>query len=159
MARRGCLLVVAAVVVVPLAELAVGLAVAHRCGGALVVGWLALAVVAGGLVLRRLGPAARQRLRGAWEAGSPPEVALVETVLVYLAGALLVLPGLLSDLLAVLLLLPGVRPWLARRVIARLGRWQEHRRRVRTAGTRRARSSAAAGEVIEVEAREVKGPE
>lgn len=156
MKRWGCLLVVAAIVAVPLIELTVGILVARRWGGGLVLLWLLGALVVGSLVLRRQGPASRQRLRTAWQSGQPPEVTLIETVLIYLAALLLMLPGLVSDALALPLLLPVVRPWLARRLLHRLGRWLSGRRRPPSPGSPPPYRRAAAGDVIDITAREVK---
>lgn len=104
--------------VVPIAELYVIVQVAGGIGipetillliGISVVGaWLAR--VAGVGVLRRL----QQTVR----AGKVPSGELIDGGLVLFAGALMITPGFLSDLLAILLLLPPTRA-VARNVVLR----------------------------------------
>ncbi len=95
--------------VVPIAELYVIVQVTHSLGvletialliGVSVVGaWLAK--VAGLGVLNRLQQTVRQ--------GRVPSAELVDGALVLFAGALMITPGFLSDVLAILLLLPPTR--------------------------------------------------
>lgn len=59
------------------------------------------------------------KLRGDLAALRTPEVTLFEGVLVLLAGALLITPGVLTDVVGFSLLMPPVR----RKVAERAGRW------------------------------------
>jgi UPF0716 protein FxsA len=105
-----------------------GAAIAEIAVLVLAVRWLGLPAtvlavlvtsVVGVLLLRREGVRAWRRFREAAERGEPPGVRVADG-LVGLAGALLlVVPGFVTDLFGVLLLLPPGRP-LARRAVRRV---------------------------------------
>lgn len=93
-------------------------------------GWLSLwptlalvvlAAVAGMAVLRRQGAVTAGRMRAAMAQGADPGGALAEGSLIMLAGVLLVLPGFLSDAVALMLLTPPLRRaligWVGARVV------------------------------------------
>ena len=87
-----------------------------------VLGVLVLVLATGALgvtVLRRQGMQAVGQMRGGVVMLRPQS--LGATGLTVLGGALLVLPGLLSDLVGLLLLVPAVRRWIALRLVKRLG--------------------------------------
>jgi UPF0716 protein FxsA len=85
--------------------------------------WPTLGLVIGSgmlgvMVLRLQGVRAQTGLRQAMQGFGAPGVPLAHEALILLAGGLLILPGLLTDILGLLLLLPPVRSLL----IARLSR-------------------------------------
>jgi UPF0716 protein FxsA len=96
----------------PLAEIVVLVAVAEWFG----IGWVLLAllggVIAGVLVIRVLGAASLAELGAALSRREPPAGALLRGACVLLAGVLLILPGLIGDGVAVLLLVPPLRAGL-----------------------------------------------
>lgn len=98
----------------PLAELVLLVAFAQWFG----IGWTMLAllggVVAGVLVIRVLGAASLAELGEALARREPPAGALVRGACVLLAGMLLILPGFIGDVLALLLLAPPLRGVLLR---------------------------------------------
>ncbi len=89
---------------------------------------LLLVVVAalGAALLRREGARSWRAFSTALHRGTPPVREVADGALVLLAGALLVAPGFVSDVVALLLLVPPVRAvarrllagWVARRVVA-----------------------------------------
>ncbi|MFV0451642.1 MAG: FxsA family protein [Propioniciclava sp.] len=89
------------------------------------VGWTVAALVAmavlGGLLWRRQGSKAVRSLFEPVSDASSAGRRVSDAALVVLAGGLLILPGFLSDVLALFCLLPGTRA-LARRGMARLAR-------------------------------------
>ncbi|PPE73513.1 membrane protein FxsA [Solimonas fluminis] len=93
-----------------------------RLGRGLGGGWLLLyllaSAAAGVLVMRRHGLAAMQQVRAALSRGELPAIAMMEGLLGFAAGLLLILPGLLSDGLALLLL--ALRRRLARQIDRRM---------------------------------------
>lgn len=115
---------VAAFLVLMLVELAVLIATGRAIG----VGWtlllLVVLVVLGGVVLRREGARTWRALHQAAAAGRPPTSELLDAGLVMVGGVLLLLPGFLSDVAALLLMLPFTRPlsrrWLERLVSSRV---------------------------------------
>lgn len=82
-------------------------------GGSAVTLWMLAAAVVGVTLIRRQGLRAISELRASTGRGELPAQTLIESLVVLLAGLLLILPGLISDVLAVLLLI-GPRRRLAR---------------------------------------------
>lgn len=70
---------------------------------------LILSMVAGFALLRRNGFGAVGRIRAEVDRGRAPAAAFADTALVFIAGLLLIIPGFVSDILALLLLVPAVR--------------------------------------------------
>lgn len=73
---------------------------------------------AGAALARREGARAWFRIQEAMGRGELPGLAMLEAVLVFVAGLLLVTPGVITDCVGLLLLLPPVRAWTARRLAA-----------------------------------------
>lgn len=107
------------VLTLPVAEIMVWVSVADSIGGLATVGLTVLAILAGSALLRHGGLAMTLDVRARLERGEPPGPAVFDGVCVTLAGFLLLLPGFITDGLALLLLLPPVRALLLRAVVAR----------------------------------------
>jgi UPF0716 protein FxsA len=93
--------------------------------GALLGFWPTLAWVAGGVVvgvvlIRLQGVSIGRSVQQSLNAGKLPVVEAFDGACILLAGCLLLMPGLVSDLLALLLLLPPVRGALRRAISARM---------------------------------------
>lgn len=73
------------------------------------------ATLAGIVILRHAGRGAIDGLRRAANGGAPQQGALLDGVLAAAGGALLILPGFVSDLLGLALAAPSLRGWIARR--------------------------------------------
>lgn len=95
--------------VVPILELVVIIQVGQAIGAWNTVGLLLLVSIVGAWLVKREGISVVRRFRRQLEAGSIPGKELVDGVLILFAGALLVAPGFLTDILGILLLLPPVR--------------------------------------------------
>lgn len=99
-------------IVLPLVEIAIFIKVGQTIGLfptlALIVG----AALLGGLLLRQQGLSVLTRLRSNVSAGQMPGRAIADTMMIGLAALFLVLPGFLSDVVALALLLPPVRGWI-----------------------------------------------
>ena len=116
--------------VVPFVELFVLIQVGQTIGVLNTIGLLVLVSVVGAWLVKREGMGTLVRARDRIDAGQVPGSELVDGVLILFAGALLLTPGFLSDVLAVLLLLPPLRAgfrgaavrWLARRADLRIDR-------------------------------------
>lgn len=76
--------------------------------------------IAGAWLARRQGVAVLLRLVRDAQQGVPPAEALAEGALVVVGGLLLVTPGVITDVVGLVLLVPAVRRWLAPRVLRRL---------------------------------------
>jgi UPF0716 protein FxsA len=104
----------------PVAELAVLIEVGSHAGFWLTLLLLLAGVVAGALVLRAVGVAAIRRPPAQARPGAAPGAAPTgrpgaETALMVLAGLLLAVPGFLADVAGLALLVPPLRRSLARR--------------------------------------------
>lgn len=102
----------------PVVELAVAIAVGRWAGALPVLGALLLIAGAGALLVRRQGAAAWRSLNRSLRAGEPPSRELADASVLVLAGVLLIAPGFVTDVLALLLLFPPTRPF-ARRPLER----------------------------------------
>ena len=118
-------------ILVPLAELAVLIAVGDWIGLVPTLILLLAVSVVGAWLAKREGLAAWRRFQLALAEGRMPTVEVADGAMIMLAGALLLTPGFLSDVVGVLLLLPPTRA-LARRLAPRLAE-----RRLRRRGGRR----------------------
>ena len=99
-----------------LAELYTMLAVGARIGALRTVLLLILAAMGGVAVMRHFGARGLLQLRSALGRGQSPAQPMLEIVLSQLAGLLLIVPGFIGDAVAIGLLLPPLRRWLARRL-------------------------------------------
>jgi UPF0716 protein FxsA len=100
---------------VPVLEIAVVVAVGRVIGAAATVLLVLVGCVAGVLVLRRVGAGAVRRLATSGGYVETPARGAGETGAMVLAGLLLVFPGLVTDVVGLLLLIPPVRRTLVRR--------------------------------------------
>ena len=87
-----------------------------------VLAWLGVAFGLGLYLLMHQATGVLTRVQEEMRAGRPPDGALLEATVVMIAAALFALPGVLSDIAAVVLLVPGLRQWLA---FALGKRWQK----------------------------------
>jgi UPF0716 protein FxsA len=102
------------------------------------------AALAGALILRFQGFSLLMKARRALIEGRQPAPIVIDGVAVLVAGLLLLLPGMISDLLGLLLLVPPVRRWLIGRLANAISRQLR----------RRAGIVEEVGEVIDVTFRE-----
>lgn len=105
---------------VPLVELALLLWIGARIGVLPTVVLILVTGVAGAALARHQGLAAWRRFQRALAEGRLPGREVVEGLLILLAGAVLLTPGVLTDAAGFLLLVPPVRRWIVRRAEARL---------------------------------------
>ncbi|MGB8275556.1 MAG: FxsA family protein [Alphaproteobacteria bacterium] len=114
----GVILTVLALIAVPLIEIAVLVTVGRHIGVLPTLGLLLLAALAGTTLLRVQGFAVLRRAQEALDRDEFPVVEVFDGVCLLVAGALLLAPGFVTDVLALILLLPPVRA-LLRRILAR----------------------------------------
>jgi UPF0716 protein FxsA len=112
------LLVVAAFIVVPLAELWAILAVGDAIGVVATILILLADSVLGALLLRAQGRGAWRRFVDALRTGRVPSRELADGLLILVGGALLLTPGFLTDAVGLMLLVPPTRA-LGRRALER----------------------------------------
>lgn len=115
-------LVVAAFIVVPLAELWAILAVGDAIGVVPTILVLLVDSLLGGLLLRAQGRGAWRSFVEALQARRAPSRELADGLLIVIGGALLLTPGFLTDVTGIVLLIPPTRGLVRRgleRTIAR----------------------------------------
>jgi UPF0716 protein FxsA len=141
---------------VPLVELALLLWIGARIGVLPTVALILGTGVAGASLARLQGLATWRRFQAALAAGRLPGSELLEGLLILVAGALLLTPGILTDAAGFLLLVPPARRWIVSRAEVRL------RARVvtggRPPGTGAAPRAPAEPEVIDAEFDVLDGP-
>jgi UPF0716 protein FxsA len=103
-------------VILPFVEIAVLIKVGSALGVLPTIGLILLTGLIGTWMVRRQGFAVLLRAQRQMEQGVPPMAEVFEGFCLVLAGMLLLLPGFVTDVLGVILLLPPVRSWLFRRV-------------------------------------------
>lgn len=111
-------LIVIPLIALPIVEIALFIKSAQLVGIGMTIILAIGAGVVGVALVKRLGIAAMERARVQMERGEMPMAEVFDGLCLALAGALLVLPGFFSDLVALALLLPpvraGLRLWLGR---------------------------------------------
>jgi UPF0716 protein FxsA len=136
-------------VAVPLAELALLVWLGRHVGLVPTVALVLVTGVLGAALARWQGLATLDRFRAAVAAGRPPHREVVDGLLILVAGAVLLTPGLLTDAAGFLLLVPAVRLRVRERLTAAL------RRRLAPAGAGTA--PWPAGEAVDAEFRVLGG--
>jgi len=144
---------------VPIAEIVTAVVVARWISWPLVVVWFAVALGLGIVVMRRAGTKSVTSLRAAASLNPgeqpteeeivAPLLSLADAALLFAAGALFAIPGFLSDLLGIFLLIP----W-GRRLAAGIGAvWVAKRVRRAASGSNpprgRSGSTVISGEVVD----------
>ncbi len=114
MSRAGLFL---AFLIIPVIEIWLLILVGQTIGGGATVVLLLAAAVLGGWLMRREGRRAWAGLQTALQSGRMPERELGDSAMVMAGGALLLVPGFLSDIAGIFLALPVTRP-IARRALA-----------------------------------------
>ena len=121
--------------VIPLTELWLLLWLAGRTSWQFTICLVIFTGVLGAWLARREGLRCLQTIHQRLERGELPTDSLMDGMMILLAGAVLITPGVLTDLLGFLLLIPQfrrlARGWVARRIKARMfvanpsGNWTE----------------------------------
>ncbi|HKH26424.1 MAG TPA: FxsA family protein [Acidimicrobiia bacterium] len=109
---------VALAIVVGVVEITVMIQVGQWIGFLNTMGLLLLVSLAGAWLVKRQGLGVMARIREQRMAGRLPAADLFDGALILLAGVLLVIPGFVTDAIALLLLLPPVRH-VVRRFVSR----------------------------------------
>jgi len=109
-------------VLVPLAELYVIIQVGHAFGALNTVALLIAVSAVGAWLVKREGVSVWRRFQHQIQSGAVPGREIADGVMILFAGALLLSPGFLTDVLGVFLLLPPVRSAVRATVLRRAAR-------------------------------------
>jgi len=101
----------------PLIEIAVLIKVGDAIGFWPTMLLLIAAAILGSIVIREQGLSVVGRAFDAMREGRIPLEPMLDSYVVILAGLLLIIPGFISDLIGLLLLIPPLRRWCIRRVV------------------------------------------
>lgn len=104
----------------PILEMAVLIKTGQRIGFWATLALLVGAGVVGSLIMSRQSLAALRRTQESMAQGKPPVAPMIDSLFLLLAGMLLIIPGLISDALALLLLIPPLRRAVARWSVRRM---------------------------------------
>lgn len=115
---------------VPLIELYIFLVMGRTFGPLPTIALVIVTGVLGAALAKSQGIRAFERVRREMQAGQMPTEALLDGLLIFVAGALLLTPGLLTDLTGFFLLLPAGRRAIRRAVASRIRRRFEERENV-----------------------------
>jgi UPF0716 protein FxsA len=108
------------VLTLPVAEIMVWIKVSDAIGGLATVALTVLAILAGSVLLRHGGLGMAWEVRARMERGEPPGPAVFDGLCIALAGFLLLLPGFISDGMALLIMFRPVRILLLRAIVSRV---------------------------------------
>ena len=101
--------VLAILILVPIVEIAVAIQVAHHLGVANTLGLLLLFSLVGAWLAKQAGFGVLSRMREQVDRGILPGNEIVDGVLVLVAGILLLVPGFVTGVIGLVLLVPPVR--------------------------------------------------
>jgi UPF0716 protein FxsA len=104
----------------PFLEIAGFVVVGRHIGALATVGLVLASTVAGSMLLRHQGFGVMRRVRAEVEAKRDPSRQLVHGAIMVLASVLLIIPGFITDIFALLLLLPPVRDFAWRALKSRV---------------------------------------
>jgi len=114
----------AAFVVVPVAEIALLVAFSQAVGIWWTIGLVIVTAFVGSWLVTRQGRDTMRTARLEFQQGAVPAASLAHGVMILIAGAFLLTPGLLTDAVGFLLLIPPVREAIRRWFVSRsASRW------------------------------------
>ena len=115
-------------VVLPAVELALLIEIGSRIGTLETIGLIVITGVVGASLARSQGLRVLRRVQGEIAAGEMPADSLIDGVMILIAAALLVTPGVLTDAFGFLCLAPGFRALVKRELVQRIERAVEEGR-------------------------------
>ena len=101
---------------VPIVELIILFRIADRFEWGPTIALVLITGVLGAWLARREGLKTLGRIQSDLARGVPPTSAMVDGLLILVAGAVLITPGILTDLFGFALLIPPCRSWIRRRL-------------------------------------------
>lgn len=113
-------IVILSIITLPVIEIAIFVTVSDAIGLFPAIAGMVLAGLAGVTLWRHEGLRTLVRAQQAMDRGEAPVAEVLDGVCILLAGALLILPGFLSDIAALVLLLPPVRFGLQALLVSRM---------------------------------------
>lgn len=113
------LYILAAIILLPLIEIAVFIAVGSAIGIFPTVLLTVLTAIAGTFMLRQQGLSLVMRMQSELDAGRVPGEDIMHGAMIVMASVLLLIPGFITDIIGLLLFVPPVRNALGRFIVTR----------------------------------------
>ena len=110
-----------AFIAIPATELTLLIFLFRLSGWEITLGLIVLTGILGGFLAKRQGWQIWGRIKGDLAAGILPTIDLIHGLFILIAGALLLTPGLLTDISGFLLLVPAVRLFLGKKLLTKFG--------------------------------------
>ena len=110
----------------PLLELYTLILLGRVIPGLAVLGLVVLSFFVGGWLLQQQGRQAFVNVQAELAQGKVPQEVLLENLLLFAAGVLFIIPGVISDCIALALVVPPIRQWLARVLVRRAAASVQH---------------------------------
>lgn len=108
-------------ILIPLLEIWLIIQVGSQIGALSTIGLIVLTAVIGVALLRQQGLATLNKVQRQMQAGELPATGMLEGMLLFFAGALLLTPGFFTDTIGFILLMPPLRKAIALWVLERSG--------------------------------------
>jgi len=105
------------------AEIAAFLLLGKQIGILPTLALIMLTSVIGGIVIKKMGTESIRSIRTSISRGEAPAVAVIEGILVMLGAILLLFPGFISDIFAILLIMPFTRKLFLPIIFANIRKW------------------------------------
>jgi UPF0716 protein FxsA len=102
--------------VVPLIELYLLIQVGKYLGAFPTIAVVFITGIMGGLLARSQGLSIYRHIQMDLQNGTIPTDSLIDGLFILIAGALLITPGLITDIVGFLVMIPGFRRWLRKRI-------------------------------------------
>jgi UPF0716 protein FxsA len=132
-------------ILVPLVELVLLLKLADLTDWTIALLVVVVTGVVGSVLARSQGWRAYRRIQEELAAGRLPAEPMLDAVMIFVAGALLLTPGMLTDIFGLSLLIPWCRSFYRRRLAA----WFKSRFTIRSAATADWQPGGARSEIID----------
>lgn len=111
---------------VPVAEIYVLVTVGSSIGAFPTIALVILTALAGAHLARLQGMSVMQRIRENLDQGYMPAEELLDALLIFLAGMALLMPGFLTDICGLLILLPATRNIFKRWLRKKFDEWRQN---------------------------------
>ncbi len=112
--------------VLPLVELWLLITIGEHLGATPTVALVLVTGLAGVTLVKRQGRATLQTLQQRLARGEVPSQQIAEGALLLFSGAFLMTPGVITDATGLLLLVPPLRAWCAKRLVGHFGKHVKH---------------------------------
>lgn len=114
------LLLLFAFILIPVIELGILIEVGSNIGAWSTIGLVLLTAVAGSFLIRWQGFGLIGRIQSQMQNKTPPVQEMVDGAALLIAGMCLLTPGFVTDAFGFILLIPGLRVLIAKRIISRV---------------------------------------